>query len=703
MSSSIVPTSNYRYSQPQTRNTRDPWNTNPEEEVDGDLTHDQLDQFGEYQGDAEYEAQRDHDMMLYDAGNSYMVPFSKRDSDHYDTAWTEWRHGKPHHSKEWPSSMYFAEQLTNDEAYAGAKAASWDQFWGYEDPWDYYKTYEGTSHEMMNDFVVDGVQIAKNARASKNVYQYDPASAEDGVSSADLADGALYARDNDVRVSTGRERFIRLTEKTTPTVFYGPPSANRVTEGRPVIEYLKTPNLPTDQVVRNDEKQSATTNAPPASFDFTQPFGVRQNHLLWASDFGQPDGGYIAGGDSCTLNDMSQGMHNRAQMRIPTMLGLPTQGVPGEGDTISNNLPYGERRQQGDTHMSSRLGIVSNPSGGGSGYKDEYPDNFAVGGRIRHANKYMSLWGNNAAAPEPTAGWRSRPDDIVRDGRMRHANPFLDWYGANAGAPEPTAGWGSLPDDITSDGRMRHANKFLNWWGANAGAPESSAGWKTRVDDITADGRMRHANAFLDWWGANAGAPESSSGWYSRPDDIMRDGRIRAGAIHSIFGANAAYPNTTGDAVSLNNPINGARISDRKSLTNIDYLVPKAPETTFGGLNVNQTIPESLGRIPPTIAITGNKGALANIFDGSFSVGDIYSRLREEWSRVGVAGGSMTGGYLPQDNKQNHLTNADHQTYISNEPHCLLVQSAMRGLGSKTLCDRTNGKAFDDLSPMLLW
>ncbi|MDD5753510.1 MAG: hypothetical protein PHN45_01990, partial [Methylococcales bacterium] len=398
--------------------------------------------------------------------------------------------------------------------------------------------------------------------------------------------------------------------------------------GRPVIEYMRDTNLPRDQVLREDLPDAAPNDAPPIMPDMNYP-SIRETKFGWISDFGSPDGGYMKEGDSLTQNDVTQGMINRSQMRIPTMMGPPSSQVSGVGDAIALNEPGGERRKSN--------------------------------GDVR-----MSLWGNNPGSPNATSGWLTRVDDISRDGRMRHANPFMSLWGSIASNPNATAGWKNRVSDIIADGRIRHPNSFMSLWGNNPENPNASAGWKTRVDDINKDGHIRHANKFLSLWGANAVSPE-----------------------------------TVGTNITLNNVFNGARISDRSTCVSDDFMMAGAPEPSFGGLNVNQRVPESRGRRPEVMAVTGNRGFGENMFDGFFSTGKMYDHLRSEWSRIGSRGGGMEGIYI-QD--MFNLTNSTSgRQYRSTEPECDLMQEVMKGLGSNSICGMSDPKAFDYLSPELLW
>jgi len=642
-SSTLIPTSNYRFAE----GSDDDSEAEDEHHGEGQVLN--------------YESEEEHATMQYNAENSFMYPYSKKDSKYYDKEWSEWRYGKPFHSHEWPSSMSFGEQLTSEETYRGATAAKYDEFWGKEDPYDYYVKYEGAPHENISDFVIDRLQ-GRQARAhGKNVYEMDIGFRE---TDADLAEGAVYTRSDDVMYDSGRDRYIRLTEKTTPVVINQGPRSDRDMGGRPVIEYMRDTNLPRDQVLRDNLHTGAPTDAPPVLFDLRYP-GIRETKFGWISDYGAPDGGYMGEGDSITNNDASKGMINRAQMHIDPIMGPPSSQISGVGDAIAVNEPGGERRKAG-------------------------------GGDVR-----MSLWGANAGAPNGSSGWLTRIKDILGDGRIRHANDFMSLWGSNPGSPNATAGWKTRVDDISKDGRVRHANKFMSLWGNNPENPNPTAGWKKRVDDIAQDGRLGHANAFMSLWGANPGAPNATDGWQTRPDDIFKDGRTRAGAIHEIWGNNAAAPEPVGNSIALNEVMKGSRISNRSSLVNDDFMLPGAPEGSLGSLNVNQRVPESHGRRPEVMAVTGNRGANENMYNGFFSVGNMKTLKRPDWSRIGGLGGGMEGIYV-QD-MFNMTNNPNGFNYRSTEPECDLIANVMKGLGSNTIRDMCNQKSFEDLAPTLLW
>lgn len=637
-SSTLTPTTNYRYTNGESDDS---------EEEDGQVMN--------------YDSDEEHAMMQYDAANSYMYPYSKKDSLHYDKEWSEWRYGKPFHSKEWPSSMMFAEQLTSEELYRGARAAEHDEFWGKEDPWDYYVYYKGTPYENLD--LVERTHEQKARAQGINVYETERMDNGMHESEADLGEGFVYTRSNDVLTDSGRDRYVRITEKITPTVYNQAPRSNRETSGRPVIEYMRGPVLPRDQVVRDDLPTGAPTTAPPVMPDMRYP-GIRETKFGWKSDFGSPDGGYVGEGENLTTNDVTEGMINRQQIRIPIMMGGPSSQVSGVGDAIAINEPGGERRNaDGDTRMS--------------------------------------LWGSVPVAPNTTDGWFTRPDDISSGSRVRHGNAFMSQWGNLPGTGNATAGWRTRQDDITGEARMRHENPFMSLWGNLPDGGNATSGWYSRPDDITGEARVRHGVPFMALWGGGPSNPNPTAGWRTRPDDITSEGRMRANRQHEMYGANAAAPEPSGPAIGNNNPINGARISDRKSLVSDDFMAPTAPNGAFGGLNVNQRVPESRGRRPETMTVTGNRGFFGNMYDGFFSTGSMYGYLRPLYSRVGAIGGSMEGTYV-QD-MFNLTNNGNGRKYRSTEPQCSLMQQVMKGLGSKTICDMSDPASFEDLSPTLLW
>lgn len=640
--STLVPTSNYHYGNDSDSDTTD-------DEEDGQVLN--------------YDSEEEHEMMRYDAQNSFMYPFSKKDSKFYDKEWTEWRQGKPTHSKEWPSSMMFGEQLTSEETYSGAKAATQDEFWGNEDPWDSYADYQGTAYEHLPDTLMDRLQQQKSQAHGKNVYDYDRGgSSVRGETEADLAEGALYVRNDDVMITTGRERFVRLTEKITPTVYNQAPRSNRETEGRPVIEYMRMPMQLRDQVVRDDLPDGAPTAAPPVMPDMDYP-SIRETKFGWKSDFGALSGGYEGEGETLVNNDVSQGMINRAQMKLPPMMGPPSSQVPGVGDSIAVNEVGGERM----------------------GFRDVS----------------MSQWGDAPGAPSASSGWLTRVNDISSDGRMRHADGFISLWGDLPGPQNASAGWKTRVDDIVADGRMGHPSKFLSLWGSVPANQNSTSGWKTRADDVIKDGRVGHAGEFLNMWGGGPSNPSATAGWKTRPDDIKADGRMRADAPFSLWGSNPGALEGKGTSLALNNVFNGARTSERGTLIPSEFLLPGAPEGSFGGLNVNMRVHESTGRRPETMEVTGNRGGELGQHDGVFSVGDLYGQIRSNWSRFGAIGGGMEGIYI-QD--MFNLTNTTTgKRFRSTEPDCSLMQQVMKGLGSKTICGMGDPQAFDDLSPFLAW
>ena len=624
----------------------------------------------------------------YDAGNSFMLPYSKRSSSRYDDRWSEWRNGKPFHSHEWPNPMDFAEQLTDAEARGEPRAASHAEFWGgEEDPWDYYRYYKGTPHENLPDTVDDPLQSERSWRGGANVYDLerraDPrrnalARHEEEAASGD-GDGDVYARTDDVRTVGGRERFVRMEEKITPTVLFQAPRSDRETSGRPIIEYMRLGLRPHDQVRRSDLPTAAPTAAPPV-MSVMLP-SVRENHFGWIEDFGHRDGGYVAAGEDVTVNDVELGARFRNQARVPVMLGAPTAPAPGVGDSVALNAP--------------------------------------VGGRVRSAaggHTSRSLWGDLPHATNAVAGWDTRVDDsgVSGGGRVRSGpggDTSRSLWGDVPSAPNSVSGWDTRVDDsgVSGGGRVRSGpggSTSRSLWGDAPAAPNAAAGWDTRVDDsgVSGGGRVRSAaggSTSSSLWGDLPKAVNAVAGWDSLVDDVVSGGRVRTSKMHELWGANPAAPaGGKGDSLEVNDVAAGARVSDRGTDVDQTLLVAGAPVGAFGGVGTNLTTPESHGRRPETIEVTGVAGAPTNAFDGFLSSGAMKEVWRPDWCRTGAAGGPTEGAYIADTFNLSNYTNSDGK-YYDDQPDEDLLSEAMKGLGSKTICDMANVENFKDLQAVM--
>jgi hypothetical protein len=607
-----VPTSNYRFKKHCGREYSDDEESNL---------------YNSYQMEDCYDSECDNDRMQYTAGNSYVVPYSKRSSKYYNKDWTEWRGDKPEHQKEWPSSMYFGEQLRSEEVYQGAHAATSDEFWGKEDVWDYYQNYVGTNHQDIYDAVVDvPLERAKSKRASASPYCVDPDAKHEHEYDADIAEGCLYTRSDDVLTMSGRDRYVRMPVKTLPGVNFQAPRSDRNMGGTPVIEYFRGPRLPTDQVVRDDLPTGAPTDAPPVKPNHDLTPSIRQTKFAWMGVMGELDGGFNSTGESICRNDASRGMALRKQMKLPLFNGPVQPGATGVGDSICTNEVGGERVRNVDTHMS--------------------------------------MWGSAPKSDNPLQGWIGIQDDVSKGGRIKHANPFISMWGSAPKSSNPGEGAG---DD--------------------------------RISDSVKEGRIRNVDTHMSMWGSAPKSDNPLNGWDCMADDMMSGGRIKYIYNIPIPGANPGVPNGTGDDICVNDPINGARIPDKGTMTvEGNYKPVQVPNADYGPLGVNQAVPESLGRRAPTIPFLGGMSSSTGKFDGFFSLGQLFAHVRPDWESIGGMAGSSSA---PPIMSTCNLTNTRINKPISTEPDCTLMKGVMKGLGSKTICDMANIEAFDDLAPIV--
>jgi hypothetical protein len=184
-------------------------------------------------------------------------------------------------------------------------------------------------------------------------------------------------------------------------------------------------------------------------------------------------------------------------------------------------------------------------------------------------------------------------------------------------------------------------------------------------------------------------------------DDIFSGARVNASTLHEVWGANPAAPaGGKGDSLSVNDAVAGARVSDRGTDVDQTHLIAGAPVGEFGGPGVNQAVPESHGRRPETVEVTGVAGGPTSAFDGFLSAGAMKEVWRPDWSRLGAAGGPTEGTYIADAFNLGNYTNMDGQ-YRDDEPDEDLLAEAMKGLGSKTICDMADESNFDALQAVV--
>lgn len=736
-----------------------------------------------------YDSEEDFGKMEYNAYNSHWVPFSKKESEYYDKEWTEWRGEKPTHDKEWPASMHFTEQLNYDETHAASKSASTSEFWGKEDPWDYYRNLKGASYQHLGDFTTDDIQKQKGRMANRNVYSYEKdAISENGVESrADLAEGEIYTRSDDVMTSSGRDRYVSLQQKSVPVVMNDAPRGNRDANGGiPWLGIIRGPRKLPDIETRDNHRERGTNDAPPVMPDMRYP-SVRENKFAWKSFFGVPDGGYSKEGDSLRSNDVSLGMKNRRRSGLLPIVGLPLfSNATGEGDSLQTNRFDGNRMRAGGGDTKSTPWISPAEYRVKASGWNERVDDVVKGGRLGHADKFSNLqrpsnavppnelagwdtrvddvyadgggragrnsgkplsnWGENAVSRNGASGWNTRQDDIIQGGKLGRAAKFLSWWGENPVSRNGVGGWNTRQDDISSGGRIGRAGKFLHHFGeTGVTVPITASGWDTRQDDVSAGngrigrpsllasiwgsnpkyinaasgwderqdsmvegGRFGRGSGFLSWWGENPRVPFSASGWETKQDDISAGGKWRhEPAMLSWWGAGpSATQPSSGVNLETNDVVSGARTSDRSTNVRNDYMQASAPVTSYGGADVNMTSTGSLGRRVETTPASGVRGPAASggIFNGFFSVGRVYERIRDGIEDfTGARSGAVSGAYMPFSDFMEKFSGVNNRgvSFASTEPDERLTRQAMRGLGSKTITDMSKKDSFDDLSPKM--